>query len=92
MALSVASAIGSETALSKANDAALKPMEDTPGEPVMIMWWKSGRFSGLFTYRGRMYTLRSMGDEVEAVVETEKHRKLIRRYSGKARPGDFDRS
>jgi hypothetical protein len=29
---------------------------------------------------------------LEAVVETEKHRKLIRRYSGKARPGDFDRS
>ena len=29
---------------------------------------------------------------LEAVVETEKHRKLIKRYSGKARPGDFDRS
>jgi metallopeptidase family M12-like protein len=41
------------------------------GEPIMIMWWKSGRFSGLFTYRGRMYTLRSMGGEVHAVVETD---------------------
>jgi len=29
---------------------------------------------------------------LEAVIEAEKHRKLIRRYSGKARPGDFDRS
>ena len=29
---------------------------------------------------------------LEAVVETEKHRKLIKRYSGKARLGDFDRS
>lgn len=29
---------------------------------------------------------------LEAVVETEKHHKLIKRYSGKARPGDFDRS
>ena len=29
---------------------------------------------------------------LEAVVEAEKHRKLIRRYSGKARPGDFERS
>jgi hypothetical protein len=29
---------------------------------------------------------------LEAVVETEKHRKLITRYSGKAKPGDFDRS
>jgi predicted transcriptional regulator len=27
---------------------------------------------------------------LEAVVETEKHRKLIKRYSGKAKPGDFD--
>ena len=29
---------------------------------------------------------------LEAVVETEKHRKLIKRFSGKARPSDFDRS
>jgi hypothetical protein len=26
---------------------------------------------------------------LEAVVETEKHRKLIKRFSGKARPGVF---
>ena len=29
---------------------------------------------------------------LEAVLETEKHRNLIKKYSGKARPGDFDRS
>jgi len=29
---------------------------------------------------------------LEAVVETEKHRKLVKRYSGKARSGDFARS
>ena len=29
---------------------------------------------------------------LEAVLETEKHRKLIKRYSGKARPGDFEHS
>jgi hypothetical protein len=29
---------------------------------------------------------------LEAVVETEKHRKLIKRYSGKPRRGDFARS
>jgi hypothetical protein len=28
---------------------------------------------------------------LEAVLETEKHRKLIKKCSGKARPGDFDR-
>ena len=27
-----------------------------------------------------------------AVVETEKYRKLINRFGGKARPGDFDHS
>lgn len=29
---------------------------------------------------------------LEAVVEAEKHRKLIKRYSGKAKQGDFERS
>ena len=29
---------------------------------------------------------------LEAVVELNKHRKLIERYSGKARPKDFERS
>lgn len=29
---------------------------------------------------------------LEAVVESEKHRKRLKRYSGKARPGDFDHS
>jgi hypothetical protein len=29
---------------------------------------------------------------LEAVLEAEKHRKLIRKYSGKAAPDDFDRS
>ena len=41
------------------------------GEPVMLMWWKGGRFSGMFTYRGHMYTLKNMGGEVHAVVETD---------------------
>ncbi len=29
---------------------------------------------------------------LQAVVEIEKHRKLIKRYSGKAKRGDFDYS
>jgi hypothetical protein len=29
---------------------------------------------------------------LEAVIETEKHRKLIERFSDKATPGDFERS
>ena len=41
------------------------------GEPVMLMWWKGGRFNGMFTYRGHMYSLKNMGGEVHAVVETD---------------------
>jgi Metallo-peptidase family M12 len=41
------------------------------GEPVALMWWKGGRFSGMFTYGGHMYSLKSMGGEVHAVVETD---------------------
>jgi metallopeptidase family M12-like protein len=41
------------------------------GEPVVLMWWKGGRFSGMFAYRGSMYSLKNMGGEVHAVVETD---------------------
>jgi hypothetical protein len=41
------------------------------GEPVVLMWWKGGRFSGMFNYRGSMYSLKNMGGEVHAVVETD---------------------
>jgi metallopeptidase family M12-like protein len=44
---------------------------DGTGEPVMIMWWKSGRFTGMLTYRGHMYTLMNLGGEVHAVVESD---------------------
>jgi Metallo-peptidase family M12B Reprolysin-like len=41
------------------------------GEPVMLMWWKGGKFTGLFSYRGRIYTLRNMGGDIHAIVETD---------------------
>ncbi len=41
------------------------------GEPVVLMWWKDGRFTGMFTYRGHMYTLQNMGNAVYAVIETD---------------------
>jgi hypothetical protein len=41
------------------------------GEPVIIMWWKGGRISGMFTYHGHMYSLKNMGGELRAVVETD---------------------
>jgi metallopeptidase family M12-like protein len=41
---------------------------DETGEPVMMMWWKEGRFSGMLTYRGDMYTLSKV-----TKIETEVH-------------------
>jgi hypothetical protein len=41
------------------------------GDPVMLMWWKDGRLSGMFTHRGHLYTLKNMGGEMHAVVETD---------------------
>jgi Metallo-peptidase family M12 len=41
------------------------------GEPVVLMWWKGGKFSGMFTYGGRMYVLKNMGSAVHAVIETD---------------------
>ena len=41
------------------------------GEPVLLMWWKGGKFTGIFTYRGRIYTLRNMGGDLHAIVEAE---------------------
>ena len=41
------------------------------GEPVVLMWWKTGRMNGMFTYHGHMYSLKSMGGEVHAVIETD---------------------
>jgi metallopeptidase family M12-like protein len=41
------------------------------GEPVMLMWWKGGKFTGVFTYRGHIYTLRNIGGDVLAILETE---------------------
>ena len=35
------------------------------------MWWKGGKFTPIFTYRGRIYTLRNMGGDLHAIVETE---------------------
>jgi hypothetical protein len=53
------------------NGCSWRGIIEATGEPVMLMWWKGGRFSGMFTYRGRMYTLKNMGGELHAVVETD---------------------
>ena len=44
---------------------------EATGEPVMLMWWKGGRISGMFNYRGRAFTVKNMGGEIHAMVETD---------------------
>jgi hypothetical protein len=46
-------------------------IEDT-GEPVVLMWFKDEkRYTGMFTYKGNIYNLVSMGGGVHAVVESD---------------------
>ena len=45
-------------------------VEET-GESAVLMWWKDGHLSGVFGYKGHIYTIVNMGGEVHAVVETD---------------------
>lgn len=40
-------------------------------EQVSLMWWPEGRISGSFTHAGRMYSIKSLGGRVHAVVEMD---------------------
>jgi Metallo-peptidase family M12 len=47
------------------------------GEPAMLMGWSDGRSSGMFAYRGRVYTFQKptgAGDKVRAVAELDPER------------------
>jgi peptidyl-Asp metalloendopeptidase len=41
------------------------------GESALLMRWKDGHISGLVGYKGRIYTVASLGGELHAVVETD---------------------
>lgn len=42
------------------------------GEPVILMWFKNEqRYTGMFTYKGNIYNLVTMGSGVHAVVESD---------------------
>jgi hypothetical protein len=41
------------------------------GESAMLMWWKDGRLSGVFGYKGHIYMILNMGGDVHAVLETD---------------------
>ena len=47
------------------------------GEPAMMMWWNEGRVSGMFSYRGDMYSLTNVtttGGEVHALAQANSGR------------------
>ena len=41
------------------------------GESAVLMWWKDGRLSGVFGYKGHIYMIVNMGGDVHAVLETD---------------------
>ena len=41
------------------------------GESAMLMWWKDGRLSGVFGYKGHIYMIVNMGGDVHAVLEAD---------------------
>lgn len=38
-------------------------------EPVTLMWWPSGRLSGQFTHKGRIYAVKPLGEGMHGVME-----------------------
>jgi hypothetical protein len=45
-------------------------IEET-GENALLMWWNDGRLSGVFAYKGHIFTIENIGGHVHAVVETD---------------------
>jgi hypothetical protein len=42
-------------------------LEDS-GESAILMWWKDGHMSGVFSHKGHIYTIVNVGGEVHAVT------------------------
>src|SRR5207249_11640356 len=45
-------------------------IEET-GEKAVLMWWKDGHLSGVFGYKGHIYTIVNMGGDIHAGVESD---------------------
>ncbi len=43
-------------------------------EPATLIWWVDGRLSGSLTYRGHIYSVRSLGDGMHAIIELAPNR------------------
>jgi len=42
---------------------------DGTGAPAVLMWWPGGKMTGTVQHEGRLYSIRHMGGEMQAVVE-----------------------
>jgi hypothetical protein len=41
------------------------------GESALLMWWRGGRISGVFAFKGHIYTIVHAGGDIHAVVEAD---------------------
>jgi hypothetical protein len=58
-------------AVTTAKGTSWRGIVEETGENALLMWWKSGRISGVFAYKGHIFSIENMGGEVHAVVETD---------------------
>ena len=42
---------------------------ETTGAPATLMWWPGGRMTGTVEHQGRIYSIRHMGGQMQAIVE-----------------------
>jgi hypothetical protein len=42
---------------------------ETTGAPATLMWWPGGRMTGTIEHQGRIYSIRHMGGQMQAIVE-----------------------
>jgi hypothetical protein len=47
---------------------------DGTAEPATLMWWPGGRTTGTIQHAGRLYSIRHLGGELQAVVEMAESR------------------
>ena len=66
-------------------------VEET-GESAVLMWWKDGRLSGVLGYKGHIYAVMNMGDQVHAVIEVDPKKMPPDHANRSDNPGQGDRA
>jgi hypothetical protein len=47
---------------------------ETTGAPATLMWWLGGKMAGTVEHEGRIYSIRHMGGDMQAIVEMAEER------------------